>query len=63
VPIREAPGALRCARKQPQPLVFRNEHTARGIREDVANAVLIELNQIGTLTETRTALQMAFDTK
>jgi enolase len=29
------------------------ERIARGIREDVANAVLIKLNQIGTLTETR----------
>jgi enolase len=39
------------------------EHIARGIREDVANAVLIKLNQIGTLTETRAAVQMAFDAK
>jgi len=37
------------------------EHIARGIREDVANAVLIKLNQIGTLTETRAAVQMAYD--
>ncbi len=28
------------------------ERIARGIRENVANAVLIKLNQIGTLTET-----------
>lgn len=31
----------------------------RGIRENVANAVLIKLNQIGTLTETITAIEMA----
>jgi len=37
------------------------EHIARGIRENVANAVLIKLNQIGTLTETRAAVQMAYD--
>ncbi|MEW6335772.1 MAG: phosphopyruvate hydratase [Acidobacteriota bacterium] len=30
----------------------------RGIREDVANAVLIKLNQIGTLSETQHALRM-----
>jgi len=33
---------------------------ARGIAEDAANAVLIKLNQIGTLTETVTAVQMAY---
>jgi enolase len=32
---------------------------ARGMKEDVANAVLIKLNQIGTLTETQRALRMA----
>ncbi len=32
---------------------------ARGIAEDVANAVLIKLNQIGTLTETQKAIEMA----
>ncbi len=31
----------------------------RGIRENAANAVLIKLNQIGTLTETRSAIEMA----
>jgi enolase len=31
---------------------------ARGIRENVANAVLIKLNQIGTLSETQKALRM-----
>jgi len=35
------------------------ERIARGIREDVANAVLIKLNQIGTLTETVAAIDMA----
>ena len=32
---------------------------ARGIEENVANAVLIKLNQIGTLTETIAAIKMA----
>jgi enolase len=32
---------------------------ARGIAENVANAVLIKLNQIGTLSETQVALNMA----
>jgi enolase len=31
----------------------------RGIRENAANAVLIKLNQIGTLTETKAAIEMA----
>ena len=31
----------------------------RGIRETVANAILIKLNQIGTLTETLAAIEMA----
>jgi enolase len=35
------------------------ERIARGIREDVANAVLIKLNQIGTLTETVAAIKLA----
>jgi enolase len=35
------------------------ERIARGIREDVANAVLIKLNQIGTLTETVAAIGLA----
>ncbi|HHN73405.1 MAG TPA: phosphopyruvate hydratase, partial [Thermopetrobacter sp.] len=34
---------------------------ARGIEEDVANAVLIKLNQIGTLTETIAATRLARD--
>ncbi len=33
---------------------------ARGIAEKTANSVLIKLNQIGTLTETINAIQMAF---
>jgi enolase len=36
------------------------ERIRRGIAEDVANAVLIKLNQIGTLTETIAAVKMAF---
>jgi len=32
---------------------------ARGIREGIANAILIKLNQIGTLTETLDAIEMA----
>lgn len=35
------------------------ERIARGISEDVANAVLIKLNQIGTLTETIAAISLA----
>jgi enolase len=35
------------------------ERIARGIRENVANAVLIKLNQIGSLTETIAAIEMA----
>ncbi|MGA8147525.1 MAG: phosphopyruvate hydratase [Gallionellaceae bacterium] len=36
------------------------ERIQRGISEDVANAVLIKLNQIGTLTETIAAVQLAY---
>jgi enolase len=32
----------------------------RGIRERIANSILIKLNQIGTVTETMEAIQMAF---
>ncbi|MEJ2733342.1 MAG: phosphopyruvate hydratase [Anaerolineae bacterium] len=35
------------------------ERIERGIRESVANAVLIKLNQIGTLTETIAAIELA----
>jgi len=34
---------------------------ARGIREKIANAILIKLNQIGTVTETIEAVEMARD--
>jgi enolase len=37
------------------------ERIARGIEEDVANAVLIKLNQIGSLTETNAAVRLAYD--
>jgi len=36
------------------------ERIARGIAENAGNSVLIKLNQIGTLTETINAIQMAF---
>jgi len=36
------------------------ERIERGIREDVANAVLIKPNQVGTLTETRAAVDTAY---
>jgi enolase len=35
------------------------DRLARGIRENVANAILIKLNQIGTLSETVAAIRMA----
>jgi enolase len=35
------------------------ERLARGIREKTANSILIKVNQIGTLTETMAAIQMA----
>src|SRR5690606_151358 len=35
------------------------ERLARGIEEQSANAVLVKLNQIGTLTETLTVVDMA----
>jgi enolase len=35
------------------------ERVARGIKENVANAVLIKLNQIGTLTETIATIELA----
>jgi len=40
-------------------LVTNTGRIARGIKEKSANAVLIKLNQIGTLTETLDAIQMA----
>ena len=39
--------------------VTNTERLARGIGEDVGNAILIKLNQIGTLTETLEAIEMA----
>jgi enolase len=39
--------------------VTNTERISRGIKERSANAVLIKLNQIGTLTETLEAIQMA----
>ena len=36
------------------------ERIARGIKENVANAVLIKLNQIGSLTETNAAIHLAY---
>ncbi len=36
------------------------ERIQRGINEDIANAVLIKLNQIGTLTETIAAVHLAY---
>jgi len=35
------------------------ERIARGLEEGIANAVLIKVNQIGSLTETLTAIEMA----
>ncbi len=39
--------------------VTNTERLARGIEEGVANSILIKLNQIGTLTETLDAVEMA----
>ena len=39
--------------------VTNTERLARGIREDVGNAILIKLNQIGTVTETLEAIELA----
>jgi len=39
--------------------VTNTERLARGISSDVANAILIKLNQIGTLTETLEAIELA----
>jgi enolase len=40
-------------------LVTNTEFLARGIRERTCNSILIKLNQIGTLSETRDAVEMA----
>jgi len=39
--------------------VTNTEYLARGIRERVANSILIKVNQIGTLTETLQTIEMA----
>jgi enolase len=39
--------------------VTNTDRLSRGIRENVANAILIKLNQIGTLTETIEAIELA----
>jgi enolase len=39
--------------------VTNTERLARGIKEDVGNAILIKVNQIGTLTETLESIEMA----
>ena len=39
--------------------VTNTERLARGIREGIANSILIKVNQIGSLTETLRAMQMA----
>jgi enolase len=39
--------------------VTNTERLARGIESDVGNAILIKLNQIGTLTETLETIEMA----
>lgn len=39
--------------------VTNTERLSRGIKEEVTNSILIKLNQIGTLTETLNAIEMA----
>jgi enolase len=39
--------------------VTNTERLGRGIRERIANSILIKVNQIGSLTETLQAMQMA----
>jgi enolase len=39
--------------------VTNTERLARGIKEGISNSILIKLNQIGTLTETLNAIDMA----
>ncbi len=39
--------------------VTNTERLSRGIRENTANSILVKLNQIGTLTETLAAIEMA----
>jgi enolase len=40
--------------------VTNSERLARGIKEGVANSILVKVNQIGTLTETIEAVQLAY---
>jgi enolase len=39
--------------------VTNSERLVRGIEEDIANAILIKVNQIGTLTETLQCIELA----
>ena len=39
--------------------VTNTERLRRGIREHVGNSILVKVNQIGTLTETMAAVEMA----
>ncbi|MGT2242713.1 surface-displayed alpha-enolase, partial [Enterobacter hormaechei subsp. xiangfangensis] len=39
--------------------VTNTDYLARGIKEEAANSILIKVNQIGTLTETFEAIEMA----
>ena len=41
--------------------VTNREFLTRGIEEGIANSILIKVNQIGTLTETLAAINMAHD--
>src|SRR5690606_20384177 len=43
--------------------VTNTEILARGIEGDIANSILIKVNQIGTLSETMAAVQMAQNNK
>ena len=49
----------RAAGGRRQLFVTNPERLERGLREDVANAILIKLNQIGSLTETLDVIQLA----
>jgi enolase len=39
--------------------VTNSERLGRGITEGIANSILVKVNQIGTLTETMAAVQLA----
>ena len=49
----------RCQRVGDDLFVTNTEFLARGIEEEVANAILVKVNQIGTLTETLETIEMA----